>query len=122
MLLSEIENKIKEVWKGTPAVIEVKELKSCLDVPKWEDCQRDHLYVGIIRKNHGDTVVVVKHKFECIADLTCSIEKVSEKTLNSLPIFPEYSNMVCSKCGKFSTRIDIGGICAECSKEKDKCF
>lgn len=119
-MITDFEQRIKRYWKGTPAVVIVKEIKRRSELPKWEDCPKDHIYVGVLRRKSGDKITVVRHQIEMI----CTAKKIRAEDLNEKDMYftgaiPAYKDMVCSKCGEFSTRIDVGHICRDCAdKEK----
>jgi hypothetical protein len=119
-MITDFEQRIKGYWKGTPAVVIVKEIKRRSELPKWEDCPKDHIYVGVSRRKKGDKITVVRHQIEMIC--TCNdikVEQLTEKDMYFTGAIPAYKDMVRSKCGEFSTRIDIGHICRDCAdKEK----
>ena len=118
-MISDIEQRVKSYWEGTPAVVVVKEIKRRTELPKWEDCPKDHIYVGIQRGKRGDKVTVVKHKLEGVFGLNCEAEKLNEKDMNSIGVKPTRNAMFCTQCGEFSTRINIGNICQDCT-DKNK--
>ncbi|MCO1599861.1 hypothetical protein [Desulfosporosinus nitroreducens] len=119
-MISDIEQRIKDYWKGTPAIVIVKEIKRRTELPKWEDCPKDHIYVGVSRLKRGDKITVVRHKIEmsCTAKKTRT-EDLSEKDMYFTGAVPPYKDMTCKQCGEFSTRINIGNICQDCT-DKNK--
>lgn len=115
MSIQQIEDKVKTYWHGLPAVITVKEIKRRSQLPKWQDCPKNHLYVGVIRRKRNDKVIVVKHRLEGIYDLNVITEMLSEKELEYLGLKPKGAN-ICRACGQFSTRIDVNGCCVDCNE------
>ncbi|HBV97741.1 MAG: hypothetical protein JL50_03135 [Peptococcaceae bacterium BICA1-7] len=124
MPIQEFENKIKGFWDGLPAVISVKEITRRSQLPKWEDCPKDHLYVGIIRKKNNDRLIVVKHQMAMEVNTAKGwrVERLGNKELLFAGLLPEFksSGMVCSACGQFSTRINIGQVCTDCLNKKKR--
>lgn len=122
-MIKEFEKKVKGYWKNTPAVVIVKEIKRRSELPKWEDCPKDHIYVGVSRRKYGDKVTIVKHKMEMILTTKkCTVEDLTAKEHYFLGVIPPFASMICVKCGEFSTRMNIGCICQDCterSKERD---
>ncbi|MGV7000306.1 hypothetical protein ACWA2C_16595 [Priestia megaterium] len=111
---------VQRGWLGYPATVTCKVITRRSQFPKWEDCKKDHVYVGVIRRKRGDRVIIVRHSFE--TELSCKIpaEHLKLKDL-LLSIWPEQKNMNCSQCGEFATRMDSPGICMDCwraNKEK----
>jgi len=96
-------------------VVEVKEIKWKSQLPKWENCKKNHVHVGVIRRKKSDRLIVVRHKImleiECADGYT--VEMLDSKTLFYTGIFP-LGDMICSKCGEFSTRINEGELCTDC--------
>lgn len=117
--MDKFEERIKSYWAHTPAIVVVKEIKRRSELPKWEDCPKDHIYVGVSRGTQKDKVTVVKHQIEGIFGLNCRAEKLNDGDLRSIGATPYYSNIFCSQCGEFSTRLDIGRVCNDCT-EKNK--
>ena len=109
---------VTTAWARTPAVVVVKQIKRRADLPTWENCEKDHLYVGIIRLKYIDKVVVVKHRMDIVSSMKGRIGKVSYEDAYMLGAIPSNSDMVCSRCGEFSTRMDIGEVCNDCTKDK----
>ena len=119
-MISDIEQRVKSYWEGTPAFVVVKEIKRRTELPKWEDCPKDHIYVGIQRGKRGDKVTVVRHKLEGMFGLNCKVEKLTEMDMDSIGAKPTRSAMFCTQCGEFSTRMNKGCICQDCTdKNKD---
>jgi hypothetical protein len=116
----EFELRVKAFWVDTPAVVVVKEINRRSDLPKWENCPKDHIYVGISRRKSGDKVTVVKHKLEGIFGLNCKAEELSEDDMHSIGLTPCYKSMICVQCGDFSTRMNIGSICDDCTSVERK--
>lgn len=115
-MINDFEQRIKAYWDGTPAVVVVKEIKRRTELPKWEDCPKDHIYVGVSRRKNGDKITVVRHKIE----MTCTakkmtVEQLSDKDLYFTGVVPPFKKMICLECGEFSTRINIGHICQDCT-------
>ena len=104
---------VKEGWRGMPANITCKVVTRRSQLPKWQDCPKDHVYVGVIRRNKGDRLIVVRHSFE--ADLSCTVP-VEYLWINDflLAVWPEKRDMYCEKCGEFTTRKD-DKLCQDCS-------
>jgi len=118
-MINDFEQRIKSYWEGTPAVVVVKEIKRRTELPKWEDCPKDHIYVGVSRRKNGDRVTVVKHKIEGIFSLKCKAEKLDNVDMYSLGVVPTREKMICVQCGEFSTRMNTGCICNDCT-DKNK--
>ncbi|HWQ42789.1 MAG TPA: hypothetical protein VN456_12240 [Desulfosporosinus sp.] len=115
-MISDFEQRVKEYWAGTPAIVVVKEIKRRLELPKWEDCPKDHIYVGIQRGKRGDKVTMVKHKMEMVLTTKkCVVEDLTPKEHYFLGVVPPFASMICVQCGEFSTRINIGRICQDCT-------
>ena len=114
-MINDFEEKIKSYWAHTPAVVIVKEIKRRTELPKWEDCPKDYIYVGVQRGKNKDKVTVVQHGFEGIFGLNCKVEKLSEKDMFSIGARPLSKNLVCIKCGEFSTWVD-SRICHDCTE------
>lgn len=113
-----MEEKIKSAWTKYPnAVITVMEVVNKNQIPKWQDCKKNELYVAVMRKGNKDTVTIVRHRMAGEYDLNVPIEKLSDEELSFIGAYP-YKNHFCNECGEFSTRIDTGGICRDCA---DKC-
>jgi len=115
-MISDFEQRVKEYWAHTPAIVIVKEIKRRTELPKWEDCPKDHIYVGVSRRKSGDKVTVVRHKIE----MACTtkkmrLEELSDKDLYFTGVVPAFKEMICVQCGEFSTRINIGNICQSCA-------
>lgn len=120
-MIKDFEQRVKSCWAGTAAVVIVKEIKRRSELPKWEDCPKDHIYVGISRRKNGDKITVVRHKIEmaCTAR-KIQVEELSDKDLYFTGVVPSYKGMICSRCGEFSTRINIGHICQDCTEKEKK--
>lgn len=120
-MISDIEQRIKGYWKGTPAVVVVKEIKRRTEFPKWENCPKDHIYVGISRLKRSDKITIVRHKIEmaCTTTKGMRAEDLSEKDMYFTGAVPPYKDMTCKQCGEFSTRINIGNVCQDCA-DKNK--
>ena len=118
-MIEDFEQRIKAYWANTPAVVVVKEIKLRTELPKWEDCPKDHIYVGVSRRKSGDKVTTVKHKMEIVLELRGTIESFPEIDHRQLGIFPYYITMICVRCGEFSTQMNTGCICQDCT-ERDK--
>lgn len=114
---SELFNFVKGGWDGLPATITCKVISRRSQFPKWEDCPKDHLYFGIIRRQRGDKVIVVKHRTESILDCRVPAEQLTREDL-VLAVRPTTKDNTCSKCGEFSTRIDgPEHVCLDCSEK-----
>jgi len=113
-----LDERIKSYWTHTPAIVNVKIIKRRAELPKWEDCPKDHIYVGISRGNRKDKVTVVKHKIEGVFGLNCKAEELSEDDMKSIGVKPTRNSMICVQCGDFSTRMNIGGICNDCTDKR----
>lgn len=119
-MINDFEQRVKSYWNGTPAVVIVKEIKRRSELPKWEDCPKDHIYVGIQRGKCGDKVTVVKHKLEGVFGLNCKAEGLREMDMDSIGAKPSRNSMICVQCGEFSTRMNTGCICQDCAEEAKK--
>ena len=117
----DFKQRVEGYWAHTPAVVIVKEIKRRTEIPKWEDCPKDHIYVGIQRGKHGDRVTVVKHKLEGVFGLNCKAEGLREEDMDSIGAKPSRNAMVCIQCGEFSTRMNIGCICQDCADLAKAC-
>lgn len=115
-MINDFEQRIKSHWKDTPAIVIVKEIKRRSELPKWEDCPKDHIYVGVSRRKKGDKITTVRHQIELIVEANgCAAEQLTDKEMYYTGTIPAYKDMTCSICGEFSTRIDIGHICRDCA-------
>ena len=119
-MINNFEQKIKSYWAHTPAVVVVKEIKRRTELPKWEDCPKDHIYIGVSRRKNGDKVTVVKHKMEMILELKVTVEEFPAVDHRQLGVLPYYIKMICSRCGEFSTRMNVGCMCQDCTEEAKK--
>jgi len=119
-MISDFEQKVKEYWKNTPAVVIVKEIKRRTELPKWEDCPKNHIYVGVSRGKNKDKVTVVKHQMDIVLALRCAVEELRPLEHTYLGIVPFYADMTCVQCGEFSTRINTGHICQDCNERGKK--
>ena len=119
-MINDFEKTVKSYWEGTPAFVVVKEIKRRTEIPKWEDCPKDHIYVGVSRRKNGDKVTVVKHKMEMIFELRCKVEALPARDHHNIGVVPYHKNMICVQCGEFSTRMNIGCICQDCTEEAKK--
>jgi len=117
-MINDFEEKIKSYWAHTPAVVIVKEIKRRTELPRWEDCPKDHIYVGVSRRKNGDKVTVVKHKMEGVFELKCKVEQLSDGEMRNTMVVPYYISVICAQCGEFSTRMNIGCICQDCTERR----
>jgi len=120
MTIESLEQKVKSYWVHTPAVVIVKEIIRRSQLPKWEDCPKDHIFVGVSRRKSGDKVTVVKHQIEGIYGLNCKVERLIDDDMTTIGVKPTRTSMCCFKCGEFSTRINIDGSCQDCNAEAKK--
>lgn len=119
-MINDFEQKVKAYWEHTPAVVVVQEIKRRSEIPSWEDCPKDHIYVGISRGKRGDKITVVKHKLEGIFGLNCKAEGLREEDMRSIGVTPYYISMICVQCGEFGTRMNVGCICQDCTETNKK--
>lgn len=115
--MNKFERNVKEYWHDTPAVVIVKEIKRRAELPSWENCPKDHIYVGISRIKSGDKITVVKHKIEILSKLKCAAEDLPPQDYRSIGVVPFHAEMICKQCGEFSTRMNTGCICNDCTQK-----
>lgn len=114
-----MEEKIRAAWSQYPnAVVKIMEVKNKTQVPKWQECRKNELFIAIMRKGSKDVVTVVRHKMAGEYELNVHIEQLTDEELNFIGAYPS-SNHYCKECGEFSTRIDINGKCRDCN-DKNK--
>lgn len=105
--------RIEKAWEATPAVVAVKEISRKSQLPSWEDCEKNAVYFGVIRRKRGDRVIIVKHKICHDLGLSMKAEELSEYELFKFGFVPT-GDQICEECKEFSTRINIGNICTDC--------
>ena len=117
-------NAIIKGWSHTPAKVICKVIQRDSQLPNWQLCPKDHVYIGVIERVKGDKVVCVKHRMSMELDLTCSFSDFTpEDLVQDMPgLFPEFQNpkQICSTCKEFSTRINYDGLCQDCNNAMKK--
>jgi hypothetical protein len=115
-------NKIKDTWQGYPVKFYFKEIQRKSELPTWQECGKDEIHIGVIRRQKGDRVIVVRHEICLEVDIKnkTRFEDMSYKELNMLGLFGANHSMYCKKCGEFSTRINLDGCCQDCYHKKEK--
>lgn len=109
---------VQKGWEHYPALVIGKVITRRSQLPSWEKCPKDHVYVGIVRRKRGDKLIMVRHQIENILDCRVPAEHLIPKDL-LWGVWPMRNNMHCTTCGEFATRIDSDGVCMDCfQKEK----
>ena len=107
-------------WKDQEEVeLTIGQITRKDQIPKWEDCPRNHFYFAVKRRKLGDLIIVVKHHTSIEFDCKTRAEKLAPKDL-LFTVWPEQKDMHCIACGEFSTRIDMDKKCVDCHSSKQK--
>lgn len=114
-----VTDRIENKWKDYPVKLKVLEIKDRSELPRWEDCKKDELYIGIKKNGNKDTVYVIRHQMEAVFNLKCSFDRLSDAELSFMGVYPSKSQF-CRICGEFSTRINKDGSCCDCLEKLEK--
>lgn len=114
-----VADKIQNRWKDYPSKTKIMNIKDRSELPRWEDCKRDELWIGIKKNGKRDTVYVIRHQMEVVFNLKCHFEQLTDTELAFMGIYPG-KNQYCKICGEFSTRINNDGRCCDCSNRKEE--
>lgn len=104
---------VKKFWGMYNVYVTAIEIDKRSDLPEWEDCGKREIYVGVKRRESGDLVYVIKHRFEAEFELSVPVEEldfIKEWFMMTGPL----KNQVCSICNEESTSIDIYEVCHDC--------
>lgn len=125
-------NTIKEAWSYTPAVVTCKVITSLTEFPAWEDCPKDHLYIGVLEKGNYNReeedleevenggLYIVKYKLSGLFEFAegFTFDQYTKDMLDdSVMSFAPRANQICVKCSEFTTRINLGELCNDCTEE-----
>lgn len=120
MSIAAFEQRIKDYWKHTPAVVIVTEIKRRTELPKWEYCPKDHIYIGVSRRKNGDKITIVQKELEGVYNLTCKAEKLNNKDMCSMGLIPIKGVLMCRHLNEFCTRMSLGVQCNDCKGKEVK--
>ena len=111
--------KVREAWNRYPAVVVAKEISSPEELPLWEQCGKNEIYVGVIREKRKPDVLVVRyHKMGAVLRCKVRVENLKDEELRKVGILP-LTRQTCTECGEFSTWIyrNGHGLCPECMEK-----
>jgi hypothetical protein len=86
------------------------------ELPRWEDCGKRELYIGVLQRSVGDIVYVIKHRFEAEYEFKCSVEDLDLVEDWFVMVGP-FANHTCVSCGEQSSNINMYEMCLDCSKK-----
>ena len=110
-----LKERIKAAWQATPAIIDVKEITNASEMPDEKFCERNLIFLGIIRGRRTDCLIVVKYNQTFCFRLDTRAEELPDTILRNCGIIPNRANMTCRICHRFSTYLNTDGMCYNCS-------
>lgn len=110
-----LKKRIETAWQATPVIIDVKEIRKASEMPDGKSCEKNRIFLGIIRGRRTDCLIVVKYHQTFCFRLDTRAEELSNTALRNCGIIPDRTNMVCRICQQFSTYLSTDGMCYDCS-------
>lgn len=110
-------SRIQNAWRMTPAIVEVREISEASEMPDEKGCDKNQLYLGIIRGKKTDCLILVKYCQTFFFRLSGRAENLTDAVLSDCGIIPNRVSMICRVCHQFSTFLNTDGMCYDCFRK-----